>query len=290
MAWRPLALPDVRPGVTHAQAISALEDLHRDLGNIRGGGWLASKYQADYLQWVDRAERQFRHLFVGPSAMDHLHTRRYWQLQTPFEDVAGSSRAADYGLVYSEMETQLDRLDTYLRQLRHEAEHFSLDDGESAFVFDTNVFLHVRAIDQIKWREEFPGAVIRLVIPLVVIDELDKLSYSQNKLVRERAKGAVNLLRTVRGDDADAEDAVEVPHRDSVRTQILLDPWGHRRQSNIDAEILDRAEHLASMTGSAVTVGSGDYGVQLRALNRGLSVWQPPEHLDRTLQAKAPSE
>ncbi|RYE05509.1 MAG: hypothetical protein EOP44_04550 [Sphingobacteriaceae bacterium] len=60
---------------------------------------------------------------------------------------------------------------------------------------DTNIFLHYRAFDEIKWQEQFPDiGEYKLIIASVVIDELDKHKQNPNRKLATRAKKILSKI------------------------------------------------------------------------------------------------
>jgi hypothetical protein len=58
--------------------------------------------------------------------------------------------------------------------------------------------------------------------------------------------------------------------REGVTLEILRDPVDHRRHP--DYEILNRAEFVQQICGDAVSVISGDRGMRVRGISRGIPV------------------
>jgi hypothetical protein len=60
--------------------------------------------------------------------------------------------------------------------------------------------------------------------------------------------------------------------QEGVTFEVLPDELGHLRAPSTDQEILGRCEFLAQVTGSPVTLVTGDSGVRINARARGLEV------------------
>jgi rRNA-processing protein FCF1 len=142
--------------------------------------------------------------------------------------------------------TELQELRTYFmksaNELRRTKDRFTSHQVRTV-VLDTNDPLHYMRFDKIPWQRLFgPGTSV--MIPHVVIDEIDKKSYDTNDTgVRKRAR---------------VVDA-------------LLDEPGHVRLPNNDDEIVVRACYLQqAIAPASITVVTGDNGMRARALSWGL--------------------
>ncbi|MFC5220482.1 PIN domain-containing protein, partial [Streptomyces coerulescens] len=169
------------------------------------------------------------------------------------------------------MHTELQELRIYFMELANELrrmqERFTRH-GVRTVVLDTNDLLHYMRFDKIPWQRLF-GRGTSVMIPHVVIDEIDKKSYDTHDTnVRKRARGVFALLeQTLAQIEADGHAVV---HEDTV-VEVLLDEPGHLRLPNNDDEIVARARYLQQAIAPApVTVITGDNGMRARALSWGL--------------------
>ena len=272
--WRPLPLPRLSPGQSGDWALRVLQELANGARMARGAGPNYNSAFGRYVDWVGTAEVQLRSLFSSEDAVEALHTQRYWFL------LDAGPRDELWKFLNPELDYQLAMIEQYHQQLRHEMDVFQVGDGEVAVVLDTNFFLHYKPIDHFQWKQHLDGSGHRLVIPAMVIKELDDKKYHPNRKLSRRARKTIQFLYEHRG-AVHAEDPIPVPKQPSVKVQILLDPAGHRRAAAADDEILDRAEHLAGVVGGQLLVGTADYGAHLAARVRGLETWRPPESLSR---------
>jgi hypothetical protein len=58
-------------------------------------------------------------------------------------------------------------------------------------VLDTNVLLHYQRIDQVDWGKVVKDSPMRLVVPHIVLDELDDKRYLGSDKIKERARSAI---------------------------------------------------------------------------------------------------
>jgi predicted ribonuclease YlaK len=183
--------------------------------------------------------------------------------------VLDENTARPYPLITLEAEFQGDRLRSLADDLRLALAQFELPKDGLAVVVDTNVFLHREFFKDSDWPRLVGAKEVRLVIPLVVVEELDAQAY-KSQANATRARKVLRAFRELESGAATPEAPVRV--RDSVTLQFLMDPAGHERSSNHDEEILDRTEHLGTLVDVAkLRVATMDVSMQLRASLRGLS-------------------
>lgn len=238
-----------------------MQDRKREAGNARNAD--RSQMLSRYTQWVSESERQFRHLFADGELIGKLHSPRHWHLRA-------NGRAEDIaigpGVFHDELESQQlilqDVIDVFSGFLA-----LAGRDGE-ILVLDTNTIMHHRQLDEVTWQSEVQAEQVRLMIPLLVLDELDAKTYASSKQLAGRAEKRLRLL------DRHLERAVtgasEV--RDGVTLEILADPADHHRKTDADDEILNRAEFVQQICGSRVRVVSGDRGMRVRGISRQIPV------------------
>jgi hypothetical protein len=137
------------------------------------------------------------------------------------------------------------------------------------YVLDTNVLMHYPRFDRFRWNERLQGELIRLIIPLAVIDELDAQKYVERDEIRQRARELLAIIDNL-VTESPADGYTELT--DGVTIEVLPDEAGHRRMPSIDQEILDRCAALSELTAHPITLVTGDTGMRIKALARGVSV------------------
>jgi rRNA-processing protein FCF1 len=135
------------------------------------------------------------------------------------------------------------------------------------------------------------AAAVRLVLPRLVIDELDKSKESGSSQLRWRAGHTLGVLDELLDDplgravlkerDPDFFDTAEVGRvpRDAVTLEVLYDDPYHVRLTDPDDEIIDRAVALQGYAGQKVRLVTMDTSMRLRARMRGLRVHKPPRDI-----------
>jgi len=246
-----------------AEAAAVVADLLRLLANTRSAlGTTGQPWQGPrdaYLGWVEDAERRLRGLSEDEPTVA-LHTERYWKIR---ELTEASVRPA--GLVHAEIDAQHARLSAIAARLPVPPTGPGGEVGSGVrAVFDTNVHLHFPRFDQHDWAGELGGPVV-VVVPLVVLEELDRRKNQGTPVLSDRAAGVTRKI----------EDLVE-EHGGRVhdRLSVVLVPEtdGHVRRETVDAEIVAVASDLASRPGWRVVVVTDDAGLRAQARARGLDV------------------
>ena len=270
------------PGARVPDLIRALEHQHTQLSNIRGSGGSTQAQYDNYVQWVAFTDQALRNHIRGSDLDTLLLTRRQWALQTY---PPGPYPQGDTALRYL-LTTEVDQLivnfaDT-IAQLKAQERRF--DEPGRLLVADTSFFIRHPAkladtviADDLDERE----TPLHLMVPIVVVDELDGLKQSKDRHVRWRAGHTLGVLDAAlrsgsgRGELRPADwtgvDAGAIP-RGRVTVEILFDPPGHHRLPINDDEIIDRALAVQTLAGRRVTLITYDTGHATRARAAGLDV------------------
>jgi hypothetical protein len=276
----------LRPNVRLAEAIRSLKEtvqaLDTDLRNVHNEG-----SHDRYLERVRHTEGVLRNLFVDLDLVEALHSERYWHIRRYWENRPtayistadeGKWQRADSQSVYqieAELRVQLERLKDTLAHL----ELFVPLSGSDAWplVLDTNVLVHFdpfrEEVTRAKWREiaQLPESPdVRLIVPALVLDELDQLAHSGDRNLNRRARQAqANLDPFVDHLLSDRPKAIR-PADPWMTVEILPDAPNHRRQADNDTELLERADFLHQVTNTRVTFVTADRGMRVRGRVRQL--------------------
>jgi rRNA-processing protein FCF1 len=244
-----------------------MRQLQIDLMNRRGGSpgpQPVTTARDGYLGVIETAEAQLRNSFAGDSWLRQLHSERYWDIRALTE-----SSARPFPLIGSEVETQLAWCERVIAELSVLIkEDAAADLTATRAVLDANVYLHFKPFTDIDWRSELGQAAVRLIVPMVVLGELDNQKNAGREKVRPRAAKRLALMRKVLA--GHERGPVEV--RQGVNLEVVIDPPDHVRQPNTDEEIIAVAKRLVNGRGGPVLLVTGDYSMQLRAETRGLTV------------------
>lgn len=245
-----------------------------------------------WLKWWAEADLKLRELFddddlLVPLAQTAAEIRNL-DLPAPAYDTPILS------FITRERDVWVDRLGNAVRKLK-QLKNFVMRPGRVA-VLDTSAFHEIDRFWVADWGKvteadpphaSMSGLPIRLVIPLVVVEELDAQKRHPNGRVRAAARDILRHLRDLPRVSTDTlADVLRLDDR--VTVEILLDEPAHVRLPLNDAEIIDRALYLRSLfpTRTRVILVSGDVSMEFRAEGAGLET----RHVSRNVSGdeKAP--
>jgi len=270
-------LVDLLPGARNTDALLAIRDVAVQLSNVRMGGLdHLARYDA-YIRWANESERRLRTLLRNTDLEKLILTKRYWALLS----MAMSAQAAPITHVLdNEIDDRVRVLEDVAEALRHRIESWS---RPGVFVLpDTSMFISCPekledwdVAATLRVREE----PIHVLVPIIVVDELDRLKESGKDRSRWRAGYSLAVLDRVVGgakgwgrlkaEDFSALDEGGIP-RGEVTVEVVLDPPGHTRLPLPDDEIIDRALSTQTLASRAVTLVTYDTGQSMRARAAGL--------------------
>lgn len=274
----------LNPGVTLAQAEDALRSAETTWFNARG----ARDYYRAYTDAVYDTYPALKQAFANPDVASGLHSTAYWNLLrigdahtqhglfTDPDLAANVGRAlrAENQALRTEIENQvqaLARARTELDALKKLAARPGLP-----VVYDTNMLNHWRQPSDVLWRTLFKDQgedipLTRLVVPLLVIDELDRQKYGQGDLARKAATAIRFLERVLR----DTQPGQPVKLREGAVLEVWVDT--DDRGGDADLAILRCAADLANLhPDTSARVLTDDIGMRLRAQQLGIKVVRLP--------------
>ncbi|WP_054682159.1 PIN domain-containing protein [Microbacterium sp. No. 7] len=252
----------------------------------------------EYRTWSTRQIRSLTGQLMPASIEELVASRRHWLLQSL--DPIAYGVAAVGELVDLEVTSCIEAVSAALKDLRGQAdvwskwrEHGIAGKPYAAVVLDTNVLLrHSENLIDIPWNvglNIFPHEAIALGIPMVVVEELDRLKDSNGAMylgdeklaVRTLARKALRSLDTVfkagylnwqireRG-----AGGMQLP--DELHAILIVDDLHHTRTRDADLEIMDQAIRLRPFT-SNVALATYDQAMIFRARSAGLKAFRPTE-------------
>lgn len=273
----PAVLITAQPGINREQLRRTLAEVQAAAGNLRSAHTAGERYSA-YLAWVANTVRLLRGQ-VSAADLDRLVlTRRCWLLQSK---VDGWTATLAH-LLDTEIDERTAALEDAVRALDDQMWRWSRPGW--FVVADSSFYLrHPDKLEQADLAAELGarGDPIHLILPIVVVDELDGLKQAGQPQARWRAVYTLAVLDRVlrdgtgparlRDEDYSAIDNGGIP-RGEITVEIFLDPPGHRRLPINDDEIVDRALAIQPLAGRTVTLLTYDTGQATRARAAGLQV------------------
>lgn len=273
-----------RPGIGRENLLQALRQVSADITRIGAGApQSAHKRLLSYLEWTSNAVQMLGYQ-VSREDLDRLVlTRRYEQLLSGVGTMTGTEiemQRVVNGLISLETRDRTDAFEAAIKSLSGQIERWS---RPGVFVVaDTTFYIqHDEKFEEATYNKlvkvwEDP---IHLLIPMVVVDELDKLKESKTPHVRWRAGYTLAVIdrlfpsgteqARLRAEDFSVIGQGGIPHGE-VTAELLLDPPGHVRLPIEDDEIVDRALAVQSLAGRPVKVLTYDTGQSTRARIAGL--------------------
>lgn len=265
--------------------LELLQRAFHDLANTRNANTLKDALD-QYLLWTYRTTQLLSPHIRGDDVERMINTKRYWLLQgivNPLQDsmtrhlidLEISERQRDFADEINEINTM-----THLWKIDFRS--------PVALILDTNILLdHYHELGSYDWNKALnlrSNVPIILTIPVVVIDELDRLKISKAKsndkeqtTFRTKARLALKMLDSTfqysNGRHLLHEEEISggSGHQSAIHLAVLIDEMGHIPMDHVDSEIVDRATTLSPFVGE-VRIATYDTGMALRARQSGLEV------------------
>jgi hypothetical protein len=284
------------PGELQA-AIDNVDLLAQKLADCLNGFRPTAQWASEaWLKWWAEADMKLRELFVEDDLLVPLA-----QTATEIRNLDIRAPAFDapiVSLVVRERDVWVDRLRAAVEKLQ-QLKDFAGRPGRVA-VLDTSAFQEYDRFWKADWAKvaeadpphvSEPGLPIRLVVPLLVVEELDGQKRHPNGRVREAARDALRHLRELPQVSTDAVANV-LRLDDRVTMEIFLDDPAHARLPMNDAEIIDRAVELRSLfpVSRRLILVSGDVSMEFRAEGMGLEARHVARDVADSKEPEQPEE
>lgn len=262
---------ELRSETSGQQVVQAFRQVADAAGNA--GGAIArptgEQLQNSYLSWTEDAVRALSNVIDRDAASDFIHTQHYWALRT-----ASADTPRLVAQVMAELENRKRILGEIADSLDRERKRW-LAHPAILVVPDTNLFLQEgKPFREIDWLDIVGRAGdVRLVIPIVVIHELDRLKRTGNNTTRSLARQALRWL--VENLPADLKEQSEplssaIP---TTRLEVYVHD-GNSRPEDADGVIIRTARRLAQLSEMSTKLVTYDLGMKLRAATVGVATLQ----------------
>lgn len=275
-----------RPGADRRNIRDAIRNARHAADNLRSPVQeTAFSRLLRYLNWATETAGALRHQISDADIDQLVFTRRYQALLSSCGTLAGSAQEQLVnGLVSSELAERVQAFDDALGSLEYRIAHWT---GREWFVVaDSSFYIHnPEGLADADLHEVLglpANEHIRLLFPIVVVDELDNLKDAGKQQARWRASHTLGLLDgtlsgstfgILRHADTSGEPAT---WRGEVNLEIVLDQPGHVRLPITDDEIIDRAVAIQALAAREVRLLTCDTGQHTRGRAAGLPVTKVP--------------
>jgi len=263
---------ELRDGANAEGAVSALRHVANEADNLAGrtAGKTPMQILDFYLSWAENAQRSLGNVLVQDVIDELIHTQGYWALRT-----TGGETVRLTPQILAEADRRKVVLNTMADDLERESRRWRPATG-MLVVPDTNMFLQEEApIDQIDW----PTAVdsrgsVRLVIPIVVVYELDRAK--RNNLTKKRARDSLAWLRTNLPPQPEGRSRPLSPGYPETTVEVYVQ-GGPPHPEDADGLIIRFAGQLAKVSGLPTRLVTRDLTMRLRASTEGVAAMQLPD-------------
>lgn len=265
---------ELRDGATGEQALEALRHAANGAQNVGAlaAGKASEQILSRYLDWTEEAERMLGNAFALDVVSDLVHTDNYWALRASSSDTPRL-----IALVLRELESRRRRYDSLVEALTKERRRWQ-HPSAMLVVPDTNMFLEEGApFQDIEW----PKAVesqgnVRLVVPIVVVHELDRLKRQGNSTTAKLARAATRwLLETLPLQQPNAQSLKLAADFPETHLEVHVEDLPTRPE-DADGLIIRFARRLSQVSGQPTKLVTRDLGMRLRASLLGVDAVQLP--------------
>jgi hypothetical protein len=276
-------------GAALSSVQTLVRELATELSNARGTTGSPRDRYANYIAWANMSVRKLGNVVTAESLERLVLTRRYWLLQSIADqsDARSVIHVLDVELAEREkvLEAVMEELAVGIARWSRTGRWVVPD--TSFFIEHPEKLEDLALVPILKIRED----PVRLVVPILVVDELDGLKRSGQRDVRWRAAYTLSVLDrllpspstpgVVRRENFDA-----LQHggfsRGEVTIEVVLDPAGHARLPINDDEIVDRALAIRALVNRRVTMLTYDTSQAFRARGAQLQVVKLSKQTDQT--------
>jgi hypothetical protein len=253
------------PDIT--KAIETTRRVQSELGNAQNAAGVAANRAVGFLTWCESwARPQLGNYFPETEELfaELAASHRRIALRPSMEE-----RTLN-GLLSEEIKTWDARLEDLVAELQA-LQPFVSRPGR-LLVLDTSALMEGPPFTSFDWAAILPplpaevaalGPHQRLIVPILVIEELDNLMHDRDGGRRQRARETFRSLWELHGPQPAAP--ASLPDQLATTIEVMLDGDWHRRRPSNDAEIIDQAVAVRQLTGRDVRLVTADGPMLYRA-------------------------
>ncbi|MFD3336041.1 PIN domain-containing protein [Streptomyces sp. NPDC058700] len=253
------------PGAKLELVLQLLQSAHTKAMNLSNYN-TPEEHLLNYLTWATEQSRLLGSQVRARDVEALFFTPVYWALLNGAGHVGGrlAPRVSNL-LIDQEVRQRLDDLERAVAAARDTI--YRWPERVSTLVLDTSFFIeHERKFEEADFSDLHEPDVgqVRLVVPMVVVDELDALKEGRvSTHKRWRARHGLAVLDRLLEEETTLGSYV---------VEVLPDQPGHVRLPDEDDEIVDRALALHTVAAGPVQLVTYDTGMALRAKVAGMPV------------------
>jgi hypothetical protein len=275
-----------RPGADRRAIRDVLNKARNEADNFRSGRGNETGYSrlVRYLDWATETAGTLRHYISDADVNRLILTSRYQTLLASSGTLVGGPQERLVNiLINHETAERVQAFDEAIGALN---ERIAQWNGLELFVVaDASFYIQnpqpLADADLHDILNLPTGDHIRLLFPIVVVDELDGLKEASKRRSRWRAAHTLGRLDEIldgrtSGIMRHAQLSRQGPPYGEVSVEIVLDPPGHVRLPIADDEIIDRAVAIQALADRPVRLLTCDTGQHTRGRAAGLQVTKVP--------------
>lgn len=265
---------ELRADFTGKQVVQILKEQADSASNASSamGRPTGEQLLNSYLTWAENAMRALGNVIEWEAADDLVHTQHYWALRTATEE---TPRLVPE--VMAELDSRKQVITAAAESLDRECRRWQAQ-PTTLVVPDTNLFLQEgKPFWEIDWLAHVGRAVdVRLVVPIVVVHELDRLKRTGNNTARSLARQALRWLASTLPSDPHQWSEPLFDETPTTRVEVYVDD-GPTRPEDADGVIIKFARRLARLSELSTRLVTYDLGMRLRAATVGVAAVQLPD-------------
>ncbi|MEJ8639032.1 PIN domain-containing protein [Streptomyces sp. MS2.AVA.5] len=246
-----------RPGADRTNIRQVLSGVHTTAMNLQRPYDSAFEGLLAYLEWATESARMLRSQISDRDLDQLVFTDRYRALLGSCGTLINPAQERLLnGLVQLEVTERVEAFEAAVAALSAQIGRWSQREAfvvaDSSFYIQNDVKLADVDLHEIldvpRWK------YVRLLFPIVVVDELDDLKDASKKRARWRAAHTLGRLDEVlsggtHGILHEGEHTADGETRGRINVEIVLDPPGHVRLDRPDVEIIDRTVAIQGLAG-----------------------------------------
>lgn len=258
---------ELKPGVPTQALLQQLSVPRQSLANS-GTAMTAEDGRRYFLVGVESLESAFSHSLIDGPWYDRLYSPGYWAVRDMTPETT-----RPFPLLTAEAGRLVRWLDDIERELKRISDQDEYDDKNiPRLVFDTSALVREGSFDTFDWSPKVDNVCVRLIIPILVVREMDHLkNYGKTPKARRRLRRIFEILNEQGRGPASVQPGTTL--------ELLMDPPGHSRLSNHDEEIIRRAIYLQGRKGGPLKLITGDYAMLATAEAQGVPAELTPAEL-----------